>query len=89
MPTRIVIPASTATASNACATPLQLLNDLMQDEFQCPICLDTYENTHVDPDCNHRICGECVKRSIDACRHECPPCKTTLRPDQHFDRIVS
>ena len=95
MPTRkIVIPATPVTTGTP-RNPLQLLNDLMQDEFQCPICLGVCANTHVNPDCSHRFCGECMTKNINECKHECPSCRAhiptyrTLRPDTHFDKIVS
>ena len=75
--------------------PLDILQDLIQDELSCAICLDTCTNALVNPECSHRFCGKCIKKSLTNCKHECPICRSyiptyrSLRPDLQFDRIVS
>ena len=74
---------------------MDLLKDLVRDDFQCPVCLDTFADTHVNPECLHRFCGDCIKESLTRCKNECPACrvhiptKRTLRKDKQFDNIVS
>jgi hypothetical protein len=74
---------------------LQILRDLVKDEFECAICLDTCTDTNINPQCGHRFCKVCIKLSLTSCKHECPVCRTriptcrTLRQDAQFDRIVS
>eukprot|EP00979_Chaetoceros_neogracilis_P011023 scaffold2654_cov245-Chaetoceros_neogracile.AAC.1 len=74
---------------------LQILRDLVTDEFECAICLDTCTDTNVNPQCGHRFCKVCIKESLTSCSRECPICRTriptyrTLRQDAQFDRIVS
>jgi len=75
--------------------PLKILRDLVKDEFECAICLDTCTDTHVNPRCGHRFCNLCIKKSLSKCRNECPNCRShiptyrSLRVDAQFDRIVS
>eukprot|EP00979_Chaetoceros_neogracilis_P003265 scaffold576_cov146-Chaetoceros_neogracile.AAC.17 len=75
--------------------PLQILRDLVSDEFECAICLDTCTDTNVNPQCGHRFCKVCIKLSLSKCKHECPNCRAriptyrSLRQDAQFDRIVS
>jgi hypothetical protein len=74
---------------------LQILRDLVTDEFICSICLGTCTDTNINPQCGHRFCKLCIKKSLNKCKHECPICRTriptcrTLRHDAQFDRIVS
>ena len=75
--------------------PLQILRDLVTDEFECAICLHTCTDTNVNPQCGHRFCKVCIKESLSKCSRECPNCRAriptyrTLRQDAQFDRIVS
>eukprot|EP00979_Chaetoceros_neogracilis_P007709 scaffold1641_cov250-Chaetoceros_neogracile.AAC.3 len=75
--------------------PLQILRDLVSDEFECAICLHTCTDTNVNPKCGHRFCKGCIELSLSKCKHECPNCRAriptyrSLRPDTQFDRIVS
>ena len=75
--------------------PLQILRDLVSDEFKCAICLDTCTDTNVNPQCGHRFCKVCIKLSLSKCKHECPNCRAriptyrSMRQDAQFDRIVS
>eukprot|EP00979_Chaetoceros_neogracilis_P016893 scaffold10163_cov270-Chaetoceros_neogracile.AAC.1 len=74
---------------------LQILRDLLTDEFECAICLHTCTDTNVNPQCGHRFCKPCIKKSLTSCKRECPICRTriptcrTLRQDAQFDRISS
>jgi len=74
---------------------LDSLKALVRDEVECPVCLDNCTDTHINPACLHRFCGDCIKESLRKCNNECPSCrihiptKRTLRKDTQFDNIVS
>jgi hypothetical protein len=57
--------------------------------------LEPCTDTLVNPECNHRFCGKCIKESLHKCNHECPTCRVpiptyrTCRRDPQFDHIVS
>ena len=71
------------------------LKKFLEEEFECAICLETCTDTLVNPECNHRFCGKCIKESLHKCNHECPTCRVhiptyrTCRRDPQFDHIVS
>jgi hypothetical protein len=74
---------------------LSTLTSLFDNNFECSICLDTFSDPHVIPECLHRFCGACVKESIRKCGAECPTCrarittKRGLRKDNEFQDMVS
>ncbi len=74
---------------------LKSLKKLLQEEFECSICLGLCEETLMSPDCGHRFCKKCIKESLTKCNHECPTCRVHIptyrscHPDAQFDRIVS
>ena len=74
---------------------LEYLKKFLDEEFVCPICLEFCTDTHINPDCNHRFCGKCIKESLRKCNKECPSCRVpipthrTCRGDPQFDRLVS
>ena len=49
------------------------LEERMEREIQCPICLDVMVNPYGLP-CMHNFCHECILRSL-AIKSECPSCK--------------
>jgi len=67
------------------------------DDCQCPVCLEHLTDTHVHPECLHRLCGNCIEESLRNCNKECPtrscriklPQQSALRKDKQFDHIVS
>ena len=71
------------------------LKKFLEEEFECAICLESCTDTLVNPECNHRFCGKCIKESLHKCNHECPTCRApiptyrTCRRDPQFDHIVS
>ena len=71
------------------------LKKFLEEAFQCAICLESCTDTLVNPECNHRFCGKCIKESLHKCNHECPTCRVpiptyrTCRRDPQFDHIVS
>ena len=71
------------------------LKKFLEEEFECAICLESCTDTLVNPECNHRFCGKCIKESLRKCNHECPTCRVhiptyrTCRRDPHYDHIVS
>ena len=81
--------------NSALKSALESLKALVDEQFECPICLDTCTDTHINPKCLHRFCGDCIKERLRKCNNECPSCrvhfptKWTLRKDKRFDTIVS
>ena len=71
------------------------LKEFLEEEFECAICLESCTDTLVNPECNHRFCGKCIKESLHKCNHECPTCRVhiptyrTCCRDPQFDHIVS
>ena len=49
------------------ALALSVLTSLVDNNFECSICLDTFTDPHVIPECLHRFCSACVKESIRKC----------------------
>jgi len=86
--------SSSADDGKVIARTLAALNTL-EIEYECPICLDALTDTHINPECLHRFCGDCIKESLRRCNNECPSCrvhiptKRTMRKDTQFDKIVS
>ena len=80
---------------SALSSAIELLKGLVEEEFECAVCLDICTDSHVIPECLHRFCGVCIKESLRKCNNECPTCRahvTTrrdLRKDTKFDTIVS
>ena len=83
------------TSNDHLKLALSKLTSLVDNNFECSICLDTFSDPHVIPECLHRFCGACVKESIRKCGAECPKCRariTTrrgLRKDNDFQDMVS
>ena len=46
------------------ALSLSKLTSLVDNNFKCSICLDTFSDPHVIPECLHRFCGAWVKDSL-------------------------
>ena len=72
---------------------LSTLNSLVDNHFKCAICLDTFEGPNVIPECLHRFCDTCIKKSIQRCT-ECTcrariTSRRDLRKDQLLENIVS
>ena len=73
----------------------KLTSLVLDNNFECSICLDTFSDPHVIPECLHRFCGGCVKESIRKCGGKCPTCrarittKRGLRKDNDFQDLVS
>lgn len=74
---------------------LQDILERIDDQIECPICLDTLTDTHIVPSCQHRFCGDCIKQSLSKCNNQCPSCRIhiptrrSLRADPIFDAVVS
>ena len=74
---------------------LTTLTSLVDNSFECYICLDTYSDPYVIPECLHRFCGACVKESVRTCGPECPTCRARitsrrdLRKDTEMQSMVS
>jgi len=47
-----------------------LLSGLVNNAFECSICLDTYTDAHVVPVCQHHFCGVCIKDGLRKCNNE-------------------
>jgi len=80
------------------AKAIELLTAIVKD-FQCSICLEQLANTQANPECLHRVCGDCILRN-ESLRNKCNtelcsscrahiPTKQTLRKDKQLDNIVS
>ena len=71
------------------------LSSLYATHFLCGICLGRMKGTHISPECGHRFCGDCMKKSIRVCKKECPTCRVSiptqrsLREDKMFENLVS
>ena len=72
------------------------LKKFRDEAFKCAICLEPCTgDTLINPECNHRFCGKCIKESLNKCNHKCPTCRVhistyrTCRRDPQFDHIVS
>ena len=104
MPTRIAVTTTLPATDNSSAaqraqnglrSAVESLKCLVNEEFECPICLEPCTDTHTNPECLHRFCGNCINESLRKCNHECPSCrvyiptKRTMREDKKFDHIVS
>jgi len=92
--------APPAAASSSAQQAIELLKALVRDGFECPVYLYNCTDTHINPECLHRFCGDCInKKSHRKCNRECPasasctrahiPTKRTLRKDSKFVNIVS
>jgi len=83
------------TSNDHLKLALSTLTSLVDNDFECSICLDTFSDPHVIPECLHRFCGACVKESIRKCGAECPTCrarittKRGLRKDNYMQDMVS
>jgi hypothetical protein len=72
------------------------LKKFRDEEFECAVCLEPCTDTLVNPECNHRFCGKCIKESLHKCNHECPTCRvhistyrTCRRDPKFYHSIVS
>jgi hypothetical protein len=71
-----------------------LKTSILTDEMRCSICLETYTDPHVLPECMHRFCKVCIKKSLRKCGNECPICRTRvttsrdLRRDEQTQNVV-
>jgi len=54
------------------------LTSLVENEFKCPLCCDTYTDPHIIPECLHRFCGTCAKRHMQDNGGSCPTCSARL-----------
>jgi len=90
-------PSTASTAADiSFATEVAVsLSSLHTTHFMCGICLGRMRGTHISPECGHRFCGDCLKKSIRTCNKECPTCRISiptqrsLREDKMFDNLVS
>ena len=66
----------------------------IEPHLKCPLCGDVMTDAHVNPECMHRYCGECINHSLQECDDECPTCRScisthhNLRRDEQFEEIV-
>jgi hypothetical protein len=64
-------------------------------EIRCPICLDTANQSTLDPECGHYFCKKCIEKSLRILQNQCPVCrnhlpsKRSLRQDPQFDEIIA
>ena len=87
--------AQNITSNDHIKLALSKLTSLVDNNFGCSICLDTFSDPHVIPECLHRFCGACVKESIWECGAECPTyrariaAKRGLRKDKDLQDIMA
>ncbi|KAG7233377.1 hypothetical protein INR49_007107 [Caranx melampygus] len=63
---------------------------LSDEQFQCSICLDVFNNPSTTP-CGHSFCMGCINRYWDGSKVcQCPLCKKTFqkKPDLHINRTL-
>lgn len=80
--------------------PVSAVEDIIQQELKCPICLGTIQSTSTVTACLHRFCSDCLHKSLrgnlngSKQNHDCPSCrfklpsKRSTRPDGDFDGII-
>lgn len=80
--------------------PVSAVEDIIQQELKCPICLGTIQGTSTVTACLHRFCSDCLHKSLrgnlngSKQNHDCPSCrfklpsKRSTRPDGDFDDII-
>ena len=85
---------------NYLTLPLNLTEEIHMDEFKCPICLDTLNQTWT-ASCLHRFCMDCLHKSLrmnlgpHKLLHECPACRAkqasrrSSRADTQFDEVIN
>jgi hypothetical protein len=67
----------------------------LAQHLNCAICLEIMTDCYVVPECLHRFCGACIKKSIRTCKNQCPTCRASvstqrsLRIDSRFNDLVS
>uniref|UniRef100_A0A672JCB6 Bloodthirsty-related gene family, member 1 n=1 Tax=Salarias fasciatus TaxID=181472 RepID=A0A672JCB6_SALFA len=70
---------------------MSLYSSFLSDEqFQCSICLDLFNNPSSTP-CGHSFCMGCISRYWDGCKVcQCPLCKKNFqkRPDLQINRTL-
>ncbi|GFH50237.1 hypothetical protein CTEN210_06713 [Chaetoceros tenuissimus] len=65
----------------------------LKSELECSICLHTFENPYMIPECCHRFCKHCIEESLALNKKECPLCrcnvtsKRVLRKDELIGKI--
>ena len=57
-------------------------NEVEEQVFECPICLDSKENTVcLTTNCNHNVCFDCFETYLDKLPREREPCCSLCRSD--------
>ena len=71
------------------SSALSTLTSLVDNHFTCSICLDTFSDPNVIPECLHHFCDTCIKESIQKCSKGCPACRArfTSRRDLRKDHL--
>ena len=96
-PPQIHSPQS-VSPSGTKSSPLDLIQELLQDEFTCPVCYQPCRNTYINTTCNRRYCSSCIGEGISKCNTDCQTCskivpantqENTVKRDLSADRVVS
>lgn len=72
---------------------MSMLKNELKAELECSICMDTFENPYMIPECCHRYCHHCIEESLAKSGKNCPNCrcrvtsKRVLRKDMLVGRI--
>ncbi|XP_053158941.1 zinc finger protein RFP-like [Hemicordylus capensis] len=72
------------------------LEEALQDEVSCPVCLDYFQTPVMIIDCGHNFCRDCITRcrkGQTSSKSSCPHCRKpfswqNLRPNRHLANIV-
>lgn len=72
---------------------LHSIKNIVEDEFECPICLEPLSDSLITPRCNHRFCASCLESSLKR-NSSCPSCRLHIASTQSctkdltLDRII-
>lgn len=84
--------------SGTTASPIDLIQELLQDEFTCPVCYQPCKNTYINTTCNRRYCSSCIGEGISKCNTDCSTCskivpantqENTVKRDLSADRVIA
>lgn len=50
----------------------------LKSELECSICMDTFENPYMIPECCHRFCKHCIEESLARSGRLCPLCRCNV-----------
>ena len=51
-------------SNNVLKSALELLKAVVDEQFECPVVWKTCTDTHINPKCLDRFCGDCIKECL-------------------------